>query len=76
MRGISMLEPRATLVAIGVRRFDTRTWAPQYRGILAIQASREYTSAQRRLASSPAVGSALMRADMLPSNCLMPTLAM
>lgn len=40
MRLISLWEPWATLMAIGAKRIETRSWATSYRGWLAIQASK------------------------------------
>jgi hypothetical protein len=39
MKTISLLQPWATLVAIGAKRIETRSWATSYRGPLAIHAS-------------------------------------
>jgi hypothetical protein len=40
MKLISLWEPWATLVAIGAKRVETRDWRTQYRGFLAIHASK------------------------------------
>lgn len=40
MKLISMWEPWATLMAIGAKRIETRSWATGYRGWLAIHASK------------------------------------
>ncbi len=40
MKAISLLQPWATLVAIGAKRIETRSWATNYRGPLAIHASK------------------------------------
>jgi len=74
MRAISLHEPWATLVAIGAKRFETRTWRPEYRGPLAIHASKKFTDSQRRLSSSVEFASPLLRAGILPSGGLVPTL--
>jgi activating signal cointegrator 1 len=39
MRGITLLEPWASLMAIGLKRIETRSWATDYRGDLVIHAS-------------------------------------
>jgi activating signal cointegrator 1 len=39
MKAISLLQPWATLVAIGAKRVETRSWSTSYRGMLAIHAS-------------------------------------
>jgi hypothetical protein len=40
MKLISLWEPWATLMAIGAKRIETRSWSTSYRGWLAIQASK------------------------------------
>lgn len=39
MKAISIKQPFAALIAAGVKRAETRTWATKYRGPLLIQAS-------------------------------------
>jgi hypothetical protein len=40
IRAISLWQPWASLIAIGVKHFETRSWPTSYRGPLAIHASR------------------------------------
>lgn len=40
MRAITLTQPWATLVALGVKRLETRSWATSYRGPLAIHAGQ------------------------------------
>ncbi|MGC4050965.1 MAG: ASCH domain-containing protein [Paludibaculum sp.] len=40
MKLISLWEPWATLMAVGAKRIETRSWGTSYRGWLAIQASK------------------------------------
>lgn len=40
MRAISLHQPWATLIAIGAKRYETRSWATNYRGPLAIHAAK------------------------------------
>jgi activating signal cointegrator 1 len=42
IRVLSLWQPWATLVAIGAKRFETRSWAPTYRGRIAIHASKKW----------------------------------
>lgn len=39
---LSLTQPWATLVAIGAKRFETRSWGTSYRGALAIHASKGF----------------------------------
>lgn len=52
MKCISLWQPWATLIAIGAKRIETRSWATDYRGPLAIHAARRWTPAQRQFSSS------------------------
>lgn len=40
MKAISLWQPWATLIAIGVKQYETRSWATSYRGLLAIHAAK------------------------------------
>lgn len=40
MKAISLWQPWATLIALGVKRFETRSWSTNYRGPLAIHAAK------------------------------------
>jgi activating signal cointegrator 1 len=41
MKVISIMQPWATLIALGEKKFETRSWATKYRGELAIHASKK-----------------------------------
>ena len=40
MKALTLWQPWATLVAIGAKRIETRSWSTNYRGPLAIHAAR------------------------------------
>ena len=40
MKALTLTQPWATLVAIGAKRFETRSWSTPYRGPLAIHAGK------------------------------------
>lgn len=42
MKCISLWEPWATLMAIGAKKNETRSWPTSYRGILAIHAAKKW----------------------------------
>lgn len=44
MKALSLTQPWATLIAIGVKRFETRGWNTDYRGPLLIHASKAFPS--------------------------------
>jgi hypothetical protein len=41
MKAITIYQPWATLIAIGKKRFETRSWATKYRGSIAIHAGKK-----------------------------------
>lgn len=41
MKVISIVQPWATLIALGEKKFETRSWATKHRGELAIHASKK-----------------------------------
>lgn len=42
MKALSLVQPWATLVAIGAKRIETRSWSTSYRGPIAIHASKSF----------------------------------
>jgi activating signal cointegrator 1 len=50
MKVISLHQPWATLIAIGAKRIETRSWNTSYRGPLAIHASKEIPKYAREFA--------------------------
>lgn len=49
MRGLSLTQPHASLVAISAKKIETRSWGTQYRGLVAIHASKVFPYDCRRL---------------------------
>lgn len=68
MKLISLWEPWATLMAIGAKRIETRSWQTSYRGWLAIHASKNgLAKAQlRECLSDPFFAAALAGVDLMP----------
>lgn len=52
MRGLSLTQPWASLVAIGAKRVETRSWPARYAGPVAIQASLKFPPSARDLCDS------------------------
>lgn len=42
MKAITIHQPWATLIALGEKRFETRSWATKYRGKIAIHAGKKF----------------------------------
>lgn len=53
MKCLSMTQPWATLVALGAKRIETRSWTTNYRGPLAIHAANAFPMAAQWLCTSP-----------------------
>lgn len=47
MKAISLWQLWATLVAIDAKRFETRSWKTNYRGLLAIHAAKKFELVQK-----------------------------
>lgn len=69
MKALSLLQPWATLVAIGAKKIETRSWKTDYRGPVAIHASTRTSRLQRLLAlSRPFVDALLDAGVILPDD--------
>jgi hypothetical protein len=44
VRGITLHQPYASLIALGVKTYETRSWATKYRGPLLIHAGKKWDS--------------------------------
>ena len=62
MKTISLWQPWATLVAIGAKRYETRSWATKYRGLLAIHAAKKMEIVQKEFCLQEPFFSALQEA--------------
>jgi hypothetical protein len=52
MKAISLWQPWAWLVAIGAKRFETRSWSTNHRGFVAIHAASRWDRRLQHLAHS------------------------
>lgn len=50
MKALSLWQPWATLVAIGAKQIETRSWKTSHRGLLAIHATNVFSDENRKLA--------------------------
>lgn len=60
MKAISLHQPWASLVAIGAKKIETRSWRTPYRGLLAIHAAKTYPAYARDFAEDSPATSALI----------------
>jgi len=59
-RCLSLTQPWATLVALGFKRFETRSWQTRYRGPLAIHAAKGFPRVCREICAGQQFRSALI----------------
>lgn len=55
MKAITLHQPWATLVAIGAKRIETRSWPTSYRGQIAIHAAASFPDYGRKFSLQPVV---------------------
>jgi hypothetical protein len=60
MKALTLRQPYASLVAIGAKRIETRSWRTRYRGPLAIHAAAAFPSQARELCGHEPFRSALL----------------
>lgn len=75
MKCISLLQPWASLVVIGAKQFETRSWRTDYRGPLLIHASKRFWREDKERAISEPFRSALwpvgrVNAGLLPVGAI------
>jgi hypothetical protein len=69
IRGLSLYQPWASLMAFGEKCVETRSWRTLYRGLVAIAASANGSGPEtRRLNSEPVCAAALKRYDVKSSD--------
>lgn len=49
MKAISLHQPWASLIALGLKRVETRSWPTSYRGPLLVHAAKRWTAAEREV---------------------------
>lgn len=64
LRTITLWQPWASLVVIGAKTWETRSWDTSYRGPLVIHAAQRWTPNQRALTAQEPFKSALMEAGI------------
>ena len=68
MKAISLTQPWATLVVIGAKRFETRSWRTRYRGPLLIHAAKGFPKSAQAMCQAEQFRLALWAAgcDLAP----------
>jgi hypothetical protein len=65
MKALTLTQPWATLVAIGAKQVETRSWRTTYRGPIAIHAAKTFPRQARNLCCTEPFAFALQRARLL-----------
>ena len=52
IRGLTLTQPWATLVALGLKSYETRSWDTGYRGLVAIHAAKNFPRDAQRLSQT------------------------
>lgn len=68
MKAISLLQPWATLVVIGAKKIETRSFNTKFRGDILIHASKKVTKLQKELADSMPFSHYLADMNELPTG--------
>lgn len=68
MKAITLWQPWATLVVLGEKGFETRSWATNYRGELAIHAAKRWDADLRRVACTDPFRKVLQKYSMVPEQ--------
>ena len=74
MKALTLWQPWASLIALGEKKIETRSWQTTYRGMLAIHASQKMTREMKLLCEREPFASALDRVfaagDELPLGAI------
>lgn len=70
MKALTVTEPWATLIAIGAKRIETRSWPTDYRGPVAIHASKKLTGFEQSAIASRTTLDAFASAGINPHSGL------
>jgi hypothetical protein len=70
MRALSICQPWASLLALGLKRLETRSWRTAHRGPLALHAARSFPPAARALCAREPFCSLLRAAGLYGPDAL------
>jgi len=71
VKALTLTQPYATLVSLGHKKIETRSWATSYRGPLAIHAAKGFPKEAREFAAEPRISPLLPR--ILPLGAIVAT---
>jgi activating signal cointegrator 1 len=71
MKCLSVLQPWASLILLGAKKIETRSWATKYRGLLLIHAGKGWNKAVEGMCALEPFQSALAaHKEPLPRGCI------
>jgi len=73
VKALTLWQPWASLIAIGAKRIETRSWPTSYRGPLAIHAAMRFPPAEREFAKEMAYVYNALAAEPLPLGAVVAT---
>ncbi len=73
MKALTLTQPWATLIAIGAKRIETRSWSTKYRGPLAIHAAKGFPKWAKEFAHEPPVSVLFGMRHEYPRGCVIAT---
>jgi hypothetical protein len=78
MKALSLWQPWASLVIMGAKAWETRSWTTTYRGTLLIHASAKKGSKREKalFETDPYFGKYIKYIDLLPYGCLVGTVVL
>lgn len=68
MKGLTLLQPFASLIAVGAKRIETRSWSTSHRGLVAIHAATRFPPEAQGFAEEDVVQGPLVRAGVVPRD--------
>jgi hypothetical protein len=71
MKAISLYQPWATLVAIGAKKIETRSWGTRYRGPLAIHAAKKWSLQDQSILLKEPFKTVLAGFQEYPLGCIL-----
>ena len=70
MKALTLTQPWASLVAVGAKRIETRSWRTDYRGPIAIHAAKGWTADDRDFAADLIARGVIPLLDGMPRGCV------
>jgi hypothetical protein len=71
MKAITLYQPWASLVALGAKKYETRSWQTPYRGLIAIHAGKRFTNEESNYLRRPEFKDVLGNEPDLPLGMML-----